>query len=103
MGIVVEGLTFKKISSEEWLEEQEFSWHAVDMVAGSDTYSNPPVTKATCSGGWDNKSLDDMPDGRGYHTAVWTGTEMIVWGGATAHTSISKAAGDTTRPRTHGS
>src|SRR5437867_3719405 len=30
---------------------------------------------------WDNGSLDDVPDGRGYHTAVWTGSVMIVWGG----------------------
>jgi hypothetical protein len=22
-----------------------------------------------------------VPSGRWYHTAVWTGTEMIVWGG----------------------
>jgi N-acetylneuraminic acid mutarotase len=30
---------------------------------------------------WDNGSLDDVPDGRQYPTAVWTGTHMIVWGG----------------------
>ena len=26
-------------------------------------------------------SLNSMPDGREEHTAVWTGVEMIVWGG----------------------
>src|SRR5436309_8108189 len=30
---------------------------------------------------WDNGSLDDLPDPREYHTAVWTGTLLIVWGG----------------------
>ena len=30
---------------------------------------------------WNNGSLDDVPPERGSHTAVWTGTEMIVWGG----------------------
>jgi hypothetical protein len=30
---------------------------------------------------WDNGSLDDVPDGRIWHTAVWTGSRMIVWGG----------------------
>ena len=30
---------------------------------------------------WDNGILNSLPDGRGEHTAVWTGTEMIVWGG----------------------
>jgi N-acetylneuraminic acid mutarotase len=30
---------------------------------------------------WDNGSLDDYPEPRSDHTAVWTGTKMIVWGG----------------------
>ena len=30
---------------------------------------------------WDNGILDDAPDFRSDHSAVWTGTEMIVWGG----------------------
>ena len=31
--------------------------------------------------GPDNTSLVNAPSPRGYHTAVWTGSEMIVWGG----------------------
>ncbi len=30
---------------------------------------------------WDDGSLDDLPDPRDSHTAVWTGSHMIVWGG----------------------
>jgi N-acetylneuraminic acid mutarotase len=30
---------------------------------------------------WDNGSLDDVPTGRARHSAVWTGSQMIVWGG----------------------
>jgi hypothetical protein len=30
---------------------------------------------------WDNGALDDLPLGRSQHTAVWTGSMMIVWGG----------------------
>ena len=30
---------------------------------------------------WDNGALDDLPEPRFAHTAVWTGTEVIVWGG----------------------
>jgi N-acetylneuraminic acid mutarotase len=30
---------------------------------------------------WRNTSTTDAPDGRWGHTAVWTGSEMIVWGG----------------------
>jgi hypothetical protein len=30
---------------------------------------------------WTATSLTGAPDARAYHTAIWTGTEMIVWGG----------------------
>jgi N-acetylneuraminic acid mutarotase len=30
---------------------------------------------------WTPTSTNNAPDGRIHHTAVWTGTEMIVWGG----------------------
>jgi len=36
---------------------------------------------AVCQDDWLDTSLDDIPDPRYGHTAVWTGTEMIVWGG----------------------
>ena len=31
---------------------------------------------------WTATSIINAPAGRAFHTAVWTGTEMIVWGGA---------------------
>jgi hypothetical protein len=30
---------------------------------------------------WVTTSTSNAPDGRSFHTAVWTGNEMIVWGG----------------------
>jgi hypothetical protein len=30
---------------------------------------------------WTAPSTIDAPSARYYHTAVWTGSEMIVWGG----------------------
>ena len=30
---------------------------------------------------WTATSTANAPDARLYHTAVWTGSEMIVWGG----------------------
>jgi N-acetylneuraminic acid mutarotase len=32
---------------------------------------------------WTATSIANAPEARGYHTAVWTGSEMIVWGGST--------------------
>ena len=44
-------------------------------------YSLPALadTANTCDDGW--SSLTDLPARRANHTAVWTGSEMIVWGG----------------------
>src|SRR4051812_11973846 len=33
---------------------------------------------------WTASSTTNAPEGRGGHTAVWTGKEVIVWGGANA-------------------
>jgi len=33
------------------------------------------------AGGWLERESDTAPAARRYHTAVWTGSEMIVWGG----------------------
>ncbi len=38
---------------------------------------NPPCTDDT----WTPTSVISTPNGRQFHTAVWTGSEMIVWGG----------------------
>jgi hypothetical protein len=35
----------------------------------------------TTAEGWTPTSFINAPSGRAYHTAVWTGSEMIVWGG----------------------
>ena len=53
-------------------------------VAAGANYTLP--TKSDPSGGcigdtWTPTNLTGAPDGRVAHTAVWTGSEMIVWGG----------------------
>jgi N-acetylneuraminic acid mutarotase len=56
----------------------------VTMPAVSANYTLPTI--ASPSGGctddtWTATSTTNAPDGREHHTAVWTGSEMIVWGG----------------------
>src|SRR5438552_8409663 len=56
----------------------------VTMAAVSANYTLPVI--ASPSGGctddtWTPTSLTNAPAGRRWHTAVWTGSEMIVWGG----------------------
>jgi N-acetylneuraminic acid mutarotase len=56
----------------------------VTMAAVTANYVLPAV--ASPSGGctddtWAPTSLTNTPGAREYHTAVWTGSEMIIWGG----------------------
>lgn len=46
-------------------------------VCGSECCPTPVGT-------WIPMTTDGAPDGRTDHTAVWTGTEMIIWGGLTS-------------------
>ncbi len=40
------------------------------------------ITAPGGSGTWAATSLTSAPDRRSRHTAIWTGTEMIIWGGS---------------------
>jgi N-acetylneuraminic acid mutarotase len=45
-------------------------------------YTLPELEGSTCTNdSWTATSTTNAPTARTYHTAVWTGTEMIVWGG----------------------
>src|SRR5438445_106777 len=86
-----------KLATVAWLKEPLRSWLAkaetqvpVTMGAVSANYSLPVISgqsdnsipSAACTDDtWTATSLTDAPDGRIDHTAVWTGSEMIVWGG----------------------
>jgi hypothetical protein len=53
------------------------------MAAKPTRYRMPAITDTPsgCAANWTATNLTDAPDPRGYHTAVWTGSEMIIWGG----------------------
>jgi len=57
---------------------------AADGVAGTEvtTVAAPSSATSLPEDIWDNASLDDVPSGREGHTAVWTGSLMVVWGGS---------------------
>ena len=80
-----------KLATIAWLKEPLRSWLTkaeaqvpVTMAAVTADYTLPVI--AGPSGGctddtWTPTSLTNAPLGRSLHTAVWTGSEMIVWGG----------------------
>ena len=79
-----------KLATVEWRKEPFDSWKAAVetqlpkiMVAASADYVLPTISGAAggCSNNtWARTSLNS-PFGRELHTAVWTGSEMVVWGG----------------------
>src|SRR5439155_254979 len=97
-----------KLATVAWLKEPLRSWlakaetqvpaamaagsanFALGVISGQSYNSVGPDGRATDS--WTATSTTSAPDGRYLHTAVWTGTEMIVWGG-TDNTSFFNTGG----------
>src|SRR6266705_1074237 len=53
--------------------------YALPVISGQSDNSISPVGCADDT--WTATSTTNAPAARGLHTAVWTGSEMIVWGG----------------------
>src|SRR6266403_738037 len=52
------------------------------VAAAAITLLNIPVARASaCTDTWVATATTGAPIGRYEHTAIWTGSEMIVWGG----------------------
>jgi N-acetylneuraminic acid mutarotase len=65
-------------------------WTGAEMIVwGGADYNHLDLNGLTNTGGryhpstdnWTRTSITNAPSTRDYHTAVWTGSEMIVWGG----------------------
>ncbi|MBW1784947.1 MAG: hypothetical protein JRL30_29920, partial [Deltaproteobacteria bacterium] len=73
-----------------WTGSEMIIWGGKDATSRLDTGGRyNPVTD-----GWTATSTDDMntPKARSNHTAVWTGNEMIIWGGHSG-TSFLRSGG----------
>ncbi len=67
-----------------WLAKAETQVPVTMAAVSSANYTLPVI--ASLSGGctddtWTPTSTTNAPEARSHHTAVWTGSEMIVWGG----------------------
>src|SRR5207249_900225 len=59
----------------------------IATTAANGAYTLPQISEvySPCTDDtWAPTSLTNAPDARANHTAVWTGNEMIVWGGVTS-------------------
>ncbi len=74
-------------------EEHTAVWTGSEMIVWGGRFTNPVDNTTTYfdNGGrynpvadaWTTTAADGRPGPRARHTAVWTGTEMIIWGGVT--------------------
>ena len=51
---------------------------------GTDHYWNTGGRYNPMADTWSATTVTNAPVGREYHTAVWTGSEMVIWGGSYA-------------------
>jgi hypothetical protein len=98
-----------KLATVAWLKEPLKSWVAkaeaqvpVTMAAVSANYTLPLIVSpsgnsipsgACTNDTWTATSITNAPDARAGHTAVWTGSEMIVWGGALTNGTFFNTGG----------
>lgn len=66
-----------------WKNERATLSKSVPAVGAE--FKLPPLDPAGCANDTWRPSFFEVPDARMWHTAIWTGTEMIVWGGETIY------------------
>jgi N-acetylneuraminic acid mutarotase len=66
-----------------WTGSEMIIWggHQPANQLGAGTFFNTGGRYDPSTDSWTETSIANAPEGRASHTAVWTGTEMIVWGG----------------------
>ena len=88
-----------KSSFDEWWSKTPKSEELRNDDGLSFVYEMPQISDAECNpNGW--LPTPGSPDPRYSHTAVWTGTEMIVWGGHRAGFSYGMKSGGRYDPST---
>jgi hypothetical protein len=85
-----------KLATIEWTKEPVESWRAraenqVTQVtaAGAVSYTLPKISDDACTDDTWTATLVNGPSGRETHTAVWTGSEMIIWGGGSTGSELN--------------
>ena len=70
-----------------WTGSEMIVWGGADSPDSPDTqYFNTGARYNPITDNWTATNITDAPAGRAHHTVVWTGSEMIVWGGQGSNT-----------------
>src|SRR5207237_741700 len=87
-----------KVATVAWRKEPLKSWLAkaeteapLTMAAVNHGYTLPSMENpsGSCTDDTWSATFAGVPDGRELHTAVWTGSEMIVWGGVSSSSYLN--------------
>jgi N-acetylneuraminic acid mutarotase len=76
----IQAPTGRELPRAVWTGSEMIVWGGYSYD-GADHYWNTGGRYNPGTDSWLPTSVTNAPDGREGHTAVWTGTEMIVWGG----------------------
>jgi N-acetylneuraminic acid mutarotase/(2Fe-2S) ferredoxin len=98
--ILVGRLTSQRADFEDWWAKESGNF-SIEITRQDFNYSLPEssVGGSSIDDTW--KPLPTLPDGATEHTIVWTGTEMLVWGGVVPASGASKTnAGSRYNPAT---
>jgi N-acetylneuraminic acid mutarotase len=84
-------------------EDHTAVWTGTEMIVWGGWYSDGTIIHLVNTGGrydpaadqWNSTTLTNAPDARRYHSTVWTGSEMIVWGGETQNNTGGRYNPDT--------
>ena len=79
--IQIEARNFQKRSFAEWWEKEAPKLEMASYVEVASFSFAMPRMEAICESDWIYSSLNQTANDRYYHTAVWTGAELIIWGG----------------------
>jgi hypothetical protein len=78
--LVVATASWRKVPVDTWWQERREEVARAEVEAAE--VSLPEITATACvDDTWTPTAVDDLPSPRRGHVAVWTGTEMLVWGG----------------------
>ena len=77
----VEAVSWSKVPFERWWREIRASIEPILPDGPTPMYAAVEITGAPCPDDTWTEFDDGAPDPRFGHTAIWTGAEMVVWGG----------------------
>jgi N-acetylneuraminic acid mutarotase len=95
--LIVETLCFPKMAfGKWWMAQSLLPFVYINEKAESDMrFYLPPIVAEedfSSTGYWVRSSLDEMPAPREDFTSIWTGTEMIIWGGTCGRDAVNVGA-----------